>query len=110
MGRYRFWYERGGSLSIVDVDRIRLDWAIEEVLEAAPADGYAALPRLVRDWNEDRGWCGADEHFGAAVAVADIAAFADVLGPHIDDAFTAALHGLVRDAVALRAPMKAMTD
>jgi hypothetical protein len=110
MGRYRFWYEHAGSLFTVDVDRIRLHWAIEELLEETPAGAYAALPRLVRDWNEDQGWCGPDEPFGSAVTAADITAFADALAPHIDDAFTAALRDLARRAKSLGAPMKAMTD
>jgi hypothetical protein len=110
MGRYRFWYERDGSLFTVDVDRIRLDWALDELLDAAPPGGYAALPRLVRDWNEDAGWCGLGAHFGAAVGGDDVAAFATALDPHVDGAFTAALRDLARTAQDAGAPMWAMED
>jgi hypothetical protein len=39
--------------------------------------------RAAQDWNEDRGWCGIDEHFGAAVTADDVAAFTDALRPLI---------------------------
>ncbi|CAM3241545.1 hypothetical protein [Stackebrandtia soli] len=110
MGRYRFWYEHGESLFTVDVDRIRLNWAIDELIDETPTGGYETLPKLVRDWNEDKGWCGIDEHFGSAVTPDDLAAFADALRPHVDGAFASALRDLARTATALRAPMKAMTD
>lgn len=109
MGRYRFWYEHTGSLFTVDMDRIRLDWALDELM-AAPRGAYAALPRLVREWNEGEGWCGVGEPFGSAVTADEVADFAEALRPYIDDAFTSALHDLAGRAVALRAPMKAMTD
>jgi hypothetical protein len=72
---------------------------------------------MVRLWKNDgpytstgrspNGWWTS---FGSAVTADDVAAFADALGPHVDDAFAAALHALARDATALGAPMKAMTD
>jgi hypothetical protein len=109
MGRYRFWYEHTGSLFTVDVDRIRLNWALDELMEA-PRSVYEALPRLVRDWNEDEGWCGLDEPFGSTVTADDVADFAEALRPYVDDAFASALHDLAVRAAELRAPMKAMTD
>ncbi|MEU5154578.1 hypothetical protein [Glycomyces sp. NPDC021274] len=125
MGRYRFWYERAGSLFMVEVDRIRLGWALDELLEAVPPGGYAALPRLARDWNEDTGWCGLGAHFGSAVTADEVTAFAAALEPHLDGphqndpphdrphrgvGFTAALQDLARAAVAAGAPMWAMED
>lgn len=110
MGRYRFWFEHAGSLFTVDADRIGVDWAIEEYMEAAPSTAYATFPRLVRDWHESNGWCGLDEHFGSAVTAQDIADFAAALRPYIGDAFASALRDLARRATALNSPMKAMTD
>jgi hypothetical protein len=110
MGRYRFWYEHAGSLFTVDADRIGLDWAIEEFMEAAPPTDYATFPRLVRDWSEGNGWCGLEEHFGSAVTTGEVADFADALRPYIGDAFASALQRLARRAATLKAPMKAMTD
>lgn len=110
MGRCRFWFELGGTLHTVDVDRIRLGWGLDALFDAAPPDGHAALPRLARDWHENTGWCGLGVPFGTAVSRDDLAEFATALEPHMEGGFTAALHDLVRAAEAAGLPVWAMED
>jgi hypothetical protein len=108
MGIYRFWYELDGQLFMVDVDRIRVDWLLDEIREEASPESYSQLPTLLLDWDHDTGWCGIDEPFGSPTTSANIRDLAGILTSR-DDELAGVLCDLADRADATRSEMWAMT-